>query len=637
MKFLLFLSFLISNHVISLSARLSGRTANKLQFDNGKFKVRWNYLPESQEIEFKLRVKTTGYVALGLTRTNSGMEDLDLFVGGFDGYLQTAYLEDRHATSLSSPTFDTNQDYTLISASEHKGITKIHCRRKLITNDDKDFQIKAGEKAYFAWATHPRDYLQYHTKRGYSSQMHVLVPLMFPTTPPPTPSPTPSSLTNKLQFNNGNFNLTWGYLSESQEIEFKVRAKTTGYVAVGMTKTNYGMKDLDLFFAGVTSYSRTVYLKDKHVNGYKAPRQDAKQDYTLISGSQFGGITTIHCKRKLITNDNKDIQIQAGEKVYFAFATHYRNDYLSYHTSRGYSSQMYEIVPAAPPTPPIAPSIVYDKEISFRNGIYRMFWKFDSTTNELFFKLRARANGWVGLGLSNKNRHMEEMDVVIAGVKDGHGYIGDYFSYQLAVPVKDQKQDNILLSATESDRTTTVEFKRKIATGDYMDLQIKPGKSYYIGWAYQSFSDNLVYHSLRGYSEQKVVLIELNGSSVTSTSSSSSTTTQEIPPYAPTSSSSSTTTTQEIPPYASSSTTAKAASVKVQATPTSTKLMQATTSSATPTPSLQEPTSAAGTSATTTVTITKTVTKTVTTTLIMPTKTTTVTVTVTATPAKIYE
>lgn len=91
--------------------------------------------------------------------------------------------------------------------------------------------------------------------------MHVLVPVMVATTPSPTPSPTRSSPANKLQFNNGNFNLTWRYLPESQEIEYKVRAMTTGYVAVGMTKTNFGMKDLDLFFAGVTSYSRTVYLK----------------------------------------------------------------------------------------------------------------------------------------------------------------------------------------------------------------------------------------------------------------------------------------------------------------------------------------------------------------------------------------
>jgi hypothetical protein len=71
----------------------SATAVNRLQFDGGNFKLSWNYLSASQEIEFEVRVKSTGYVALGLTKTNSGMQDLDLFVGGFDTYSKTAYLE----------------------------------------------------------------------------------------------------------------------------------------------------------------------------------------------------------------------------------------------------------------------------------------------------------------------------------------------------------------------------------------------------------------------------------------------------------------------------------------------------------------------------------------------------------------
>lgn len=92
MKFLLVLNFSISVLFISLPS-LSSSAVNKLEFDNGNFKISWNYLPKSQEIEFKLKVKTTGYVALGLTKINSGMEDLDLFIGGFDRRSQIAYLE----------------------------------------------------------------------------------------------------------------------------------------------------------------------------------------------------------------------------------------------------------------------------------------------------------------------------------------------------------------------------------------------------------------------------------------------------------------------------------------------------------------------------------------------------------------
>jgi hypothetical protein len=93
--------------------------------------------------------------------------------------------------------------------------------------------------------------------------MHVLVPVVVP--PAPSPSATPSSpssvVVNKLQFNNGNFHLTWSYLSATQEIEFEVRVKSTGYVALGLTKTNYGMQSLDLFIGGVNAFSKTAYLE----------------------------------------------------------------------------------------------------------------------------------------------------------------------------------------------------------------------------------------------------------------------------------------------------------------------------------------------------------------------------------------
>jgi hypothetical protein len=59
---------------------------------------------------------------------------------------------------------------------------------------------------------------------------------------------------------------------------------------------------------------RDVHFKDKHVNGYNAPSQDAQQDYTLVSASESNGITMVHCKRKLLTKDDKDFQIKVSIK-----------------------------------------------------------------------------------------------------------------------------------------------------------------------------------------------------------------------------------------------------------------------------------------------------------------------------------
>jgi hypothetical protein len=70
---------------------------------------------------------------------------------------------------------------------------------------------------------------------------------------------TRSTAVNQLHFDGGRFNLTWSYLSATQEIEFEVRVKSTGFVALGLTKTNSSMQSLDLFAGGVNAGAN--YLK----------------------------------------------------------------------------------------------------------------------------------------------------------------------------------------------------------------------------------------------------------------------------------------------------------------------------------------------------------------------------------------
>ena len=69
---------------------------NELQFENGNVNISWNYVPASPEIDFNISVKTTGYVAMGLTKTNSGMQNLALFAGGVDSsgnsYLKVIFI-----------------------------------------------------------------------------------------------------------------------------------------------------------------------------------------------------------------------------------------------------------------------------------------------------------------------------------------------------------------------------------------------------------------------------------------------------------------------------------------------------------------------------------------------------------------
>jgi hypothetical protein len=62
--------------------------------------------------------------------------------------------------------------------------------------------------------------------------------------------------------------------------------------------------------------------------------------------------------------------------------------------------------------------------LNFKNGDYLLSWSFDSITSEILFKLVVKATGWIGLGFSNTNSGMSDMDVVIANVSGGQGFIG---------------------------------------------------------------------------------------------------------------------------------------------------------------------------------------------------------------------
>ena len=64
----------------------------------------------------------------------------------------------------------------------------------------------------------------------------------------------------------------------------------------------------------VVQYSSllTLYaiLQDHLTNGRNSPPVDASQDWTLTYSSQYNGVTTLRCYRKLNTTDEQDVVIQ---------------------------------------------------------------------------------------------------------------------------------------------------------------------------------------------------------------------------------------------------------------------------------------------------------------------------------------
>ena len=55
---------------------------------------------------------------------------------------------------------------------------------------------------------------------------------------------------------------------------------------------------------------------------------------------------------------------------------------------------------------------------------YKFFWTYNTTEENLYFKVEVDASGWVGLGFSDTNSGMANMDCIVGGVFAGTlGYL----------------------------------------------------------------------------------------------------------------------------------------------------------------------------------------------------------------------
>ena len=102
---------------------------------------------------------------------------------------------------------------------------------------------------------------------------------------------------------------------------------------------------------------------------------------------------------------------------------------------------------------------------------YSLSWTVSAS--ELEVTIVAATIGWVGLGLASSGG-MHGADIMIASVDDstGVGSIGDYYSVSQAMPVLDEQQDWTLVSAAQSEGTTTITARRALDTSDQQDWKI---------------------------------------------------------------------------------------------------------------------------------------------------------------------
>ena len=131
---------------------------------------------------------------------------------------------------------------------------------------------------------------------------------------------------------------------------------------------------------------------------------------------------------------------------------------------------------------------------------YRLSWFVEA--DEIQFKIQAAVTGWVGVGFEPDNNTMKHADIYIGHViTDANGNqiteVFDRYAQDVGVPTPDADLggvDNILwFAGNESNGITTIEFRRKLDTGDQWDKVIRPDKMKTI-FAFNPLTDDFLYH-----------------------------------------------------------------------------------------------------------------------------------------------
>jgi hypothetical protein len=131
----------------------------------------------------------------------------------------------------------------------------------------------------------------------------------------------------------GNWEINWR--SEANDVFIGIRAKTSGWVALGVQPAS-GMDRAD-FIIGWVADGKTT-LDDQFgqgLNHQPDSRLGGTNDITIFAGGEKDGYTVIEFRRALDTGDRFDVPLKKGtNKILWSFGT--GDDITRQHAERGY-------------------------------------------------------------------------------------------------------------------------------------------------------------------------------------------------------------------------------------------------------------------------------------------------------------
>jgi hypothetical protein len=122
----------------------------------------------------------------------------------------------------------------------------------------------------------------------------------------------------------------------------------------------------------------------------------------------------------------------------------------------------------------------------------------------IYIGMKAKTTGWVAMAIQPGSR-MKNADIVLGFVKDGKATVYDQFSDVDFGPHPQDTElggtnDILEFAGKEEGGYTTIEFKRKLDTGDKYDNPLAKGKNQIL-WSYGPDDTATSKHVNRGYGE----------------------------------------------------------------------------------------------------------------------------------------
>ncbi|MCK5772387.1 MAG: hypothetical protein KAH57_01230, partial [Thermoplasmata archaeon] len=465
-----------------------GEYDDSASFGDGSFVIHWSI--NGTRIWMAMVGQTDGWVSIGFEPT-SMMKDADVIIGWVDedgpGLWDTFSTGDLGPHPVDTDLGGTD-DILTFNGTETGGLTTLEFVRELDTEDAYDKVIPGSGSINVIWGLGSSDDPEStHTARGSGTL------LLYAIGPEPTEGLdgviSPGEYRDSASFDFDNFRVHWTI--EGQDLLMAISAKTVGWVSIGFDPEDI-MKDSDVVLGWVES--GVVHIIDGYSTGQYGPHPPdthlgGTTDILQYNGTEADGLTTIEFIREISTGDvyDKEIPTSGNLNIMWAYGEH--DDFGETHSKRGFAVLTIGPEVEEPPVEADLDGLIspdeYDFNGSFGEGLITIYWKVEGDSFRM--AIQGKTTGWVSIGIGYSTA-MADSDMIFGWVEDdGTVKVIDAYSTGPTGPHPadtDQGGTNDILSfgGREINGVTTIEFVRKLDTGDDMDNPIPKNGTVKIIW-----------------------------------------------------------------------------------------------------------------------------------------------------------